>query len=143
MACPVCQQWRAENPLIVFEALDFRAIGERLGDLNPRSGTARRRIPASERVSVKRCSVCGAVGHNRRACPVVRARAAAEAPAEPDGAAKKRRKPLDPAHKQCAPRPCCVCADVGVQLDTCLSLRQGGRAMHGPVFGVTSVCLVA
>ena len=114
MACPVCQQWRAENPLIVFEALDFAAIGERLGDVDARRGAQRRRIAASERVSVKRCSVCGAVGHNRRACPVVRARAAAEQPAEAGGAAKKRRKPLDPAHKQCAPRPCCV--GVGVPM---------------------------
>ena len=116
MACPVCQQWRAENPLIVFEALDLAAIEERPGDLNPRSGAQRRRIAASERVSVKRCSVCGAVGHNRRACPVVRARAAAEQPAQPDGAAKKRRKPLDPAHKQCVPWACCVCMVAGAQL---------------------------
>ena len=114
-ACPVCQQWRAENPLIVFEALDFAAIADRTGGGGGAAGDGgqRRRTPAPARVSPKRCSVCGAVGHNRRACPEVRGRAAAEQPGEPEAAAKKRRKPLDPAHKQCVPRLRCACADVG------------------------------
>ncbi|KAK9840583.1 hypothetical protein WJX81_002940 [Elliptochloris bilobata] len=119
-ACPVCQQWRAENPLIAFEALDFAAIGESLGgDDGPKKKGRRRkpsanagrplseerklRISASVRAVLestpKHCSVCGGTGHNRLTCPVRRARLADGLP-EPERKEKKRRKPLDPGHKQ-------------------------------------------
>jgi len=52
-SCPVCQLWRADNPLIRPEALDFAAIGEALG-AHPREaggvgGGARAGLPSSAR----------------------------------------------------------------------------------------------